>query len=97
MASGSDKKAADAERSLVAIADSEGNEYDYEILDVVELDSRQYAVLLPVESEEREVTILELLADDDAGEETLAGIDDADILERAFALFLERQDKDGME
>ena len=86
---------ANTENAMVALTDAEGNELIYEILDVIELDGKQYAVLLPEEEEgdiEREVTILELLADGEDGEETLSGIEDPELLDRIFALFLEKED-----
>ncbi len=78
---------------IFTLVDSEENEIDYELLDVVPFEGSEYAILLPMDddSDEKAVTILKLLsgADDDV-EDTLAGIEDERVLQEVFALFRER-------
>ncbi len=78
---------------IFTLVDSEENEIDYELLDVVPFEGSEYAILLPMDddSDEKAVTILKLLsgADDDV-EDTLAGIEDERVLQEVFALFCER-------
>ena len=78
---------------LIALEDSQGNELAYEILDVVPFLGKEYAVLFPVddESDEPELVILELMSGADDEDEELHGVDDADILDAVFKLFLERE------
>lgn len=78
---------------LIALEDSQGNELAYEILDVVPFLGKEYAVLFPVddESDEPELVILELMSGVDDEDEELHGVDDPDILDAVFKLFLERE------
>ncbi len=78
---------------LIALEDSQGNELAYEILDVVPFLGKEYAVLFPVddESDEPELVILELMSGADDEDEELHGVDDPDILDAVFKLFLERE------
>lgn len=81
------------ENDLIALEDSEGNELAYEIMDVVPYLGKEYAVLFPVddESDEPELVILELMAGPDDDEEELRGVDDPNVLDNVFKLFLERE------
>ena len=58
--------------NIVILNDEEGNEVQFEFLDLVELDNEEYVVLLPVTSEgeedEGEVVILKLEDTDDDSE-----------------------------
>lgn len=78
---------------LIALEDSQGNELAYEMLDVVPFLGKEYAVLFPVddESDEPELVILELMSGADDEDEELHGVDDPDILDAVFKLFLERE------
>jgi len=78
---------------IFTLVDSEENEIDYELLDVVPFEGSEYAVLLPMDddSDEKAVTILKLLAGaDDDVEDTLEGIEDERVLQEVFRLFRER-------
>ena len=64
--------------NIVVLNDEEGNEVQFEFLDLVELDDEEYVVLLPVteegEEEEGEVVILKLEdTDEDSEEESYVG------------------------
>lgn len=81
------------QNDLIALEDSQGNELAYEIMDVVPFLGKEYAVLFPVddESDEPELVILELMAGADDEEEELRGVDDPNVLDTVFKLFLERE------
>ena len=81
------------QNDLIALEDRDGNELAYEIMDVVPFLGKEYAVLFPVddESDEPELVILELMAGADDEEEELRGVDDANVLDAVFKLFLERE------
>ena len=81
--------------NIVILNDEEGNEVQFEFLDLVELDNEEYVVLLPVTSEgeedEGEVVILKLEdTDDDSEEESYVGIEDEEILNKVFEIFKEK-------
>ena len=81
--------------NIVILNDEEGNEVQFEFLDLVELDNEEYVVLLPVTSEgeedEGEVVILKLEdTDDDSEEESYVGVEDEEILNQVFEIFKEK-------
>ena len=81
--------------NIVILNDEEGNEVQFEFLDLVELDNEEYVVLLPVTSEgeedEGEVVILKLEdTDDDSEEESYVGVEDEDILNQVFEIFKDK-------
>ena len=79
--------------NVVTLTDEEGNEIEFEILDIVPFEDAEYAVLLPVDddSEDPEAVILEVLhAGSDDEEDMLQGVEDEALLEKIFDLFVER-------
>ena len=81
--------------NIVVLNDEEGNEVQFEFLDLVELDDEEYVVLLPVteegEEEEAEVVILKLEdTDEDSEEESYVGVEDEEILNKVFEIFKEK-------
>ena len=77
----------------ITLTDQDGSEVEFEVLDVVPYDNREYAVLLPADddSDQPEVVILELFAaQDEDAEDVLQGVEDEEILEAVFKLFLQR-------
>ena len=64
------------EAEIVTLRDEEGNDRDYEILDHVDYLENTYVVLLPV--------------DGDGDDATLLPVEDEEILDTVFALFMER-------
>ena len=81
--------------NIIRLNDEDGNEVQFEFLDLVELDNEEYVVLLPVtdegEEEEGEVVILKLEdTDDESEEESYIGIKDEEILNKVFSIFKEK-------
>ena len=81
--------------NIVVLNDEEGNEVQFEFLDLIELDDEEYVVLLPVtdegEEDEGEVVILKLEdTDDDSEEESYVGVEDEEILNKVFEIFKEK-------
>ena len=80
--------------SFVVLCDEEGNDVEFQVLDVIELDDTDYVVLLPVEPDEEtegNVVILQVeTIDDDSGEETFIGIDDDETINAVFEIFRAR-------
>lgn len=81
--------------NIIRLNDEDGNEVQFEFLDLVELDNEEYVVLLPVtdegEEEEGEVVILKLEdTDDESEEESYIGVEDEEILNKVFSIFKEK-------
>ena len=81
--------------NIIRLNDEDGNEVQFEFLDLVELDNEEYVVLLPVteegEEEEGEVVILKLEdTDEDSEEESYVGVEDEEILNKVFSIFKEK-------
>ena len=79
--------------NVITLTDSDGSDVDFEVLDIVPYNEHEYAVLLPVddESDSPEAVILELLeAEEDNEEDMLQGVEDEEILNAVFNLFMEK-------
>lgn len=78
--------------NIITLTDDEGNEVDFEFIDLVEYEGKEYVVLLPVEGDEEEqeqVVIYEVVpCDDDT--EMYKGIDSEAVLNAVFEIFKER-------
>lgn len=80
--------------NIVILNDEEGNEVQFEFLDLIEYDGEEYVILLPVEEEEvseepGEVVILKLENTSDE-EESYVSVDDEEILNNVFEIFKEK-------
>ena len=79
--------------NVITLTDSDGSDVDFEVLDIVPYKDHEYVVMLPVddESDSPEAVILELLeAEEDNEEDMLQGVEDEDILNAVFNLFMEK-------
>ena len=75
--------------NVIVLNDEEGNEVEFEFLDVVELDGKEYVVLLPVEEAEKgEVVIFRVEGTED--DESYVGVEDEEEAEKVFKEFKER-------
>ena len=74
--------------NIIVLLDEEGNRLEFEYLDTVEVDGKNYGVLLPVEDEDGGVYIFSVVED---GEENISFeiVEDDEIINRAFDLFRE--------
>ena len=74
--------------NIIVLNDEQGNEVQFEFLDLVELDNEEYVVLLPVTDE---VVILKLEdTDEDSEGESYVGVEDEEILNQVFSIFKEK-------
>jgi uncharacterized protein YrzB (UPF0473 family) len=77
---------------LVVLIDEDGNEVEFEHLDTIEMDEKEYVVLLPVDQEENdeedieEVVILRIEHNED-GEDSFASVEDEEELQAVFEEF----------
>ena len=79
--------------NVITLTDSDGSDVDFEVLEIVPYKEHEYVVMLPVddESDSPEAVILELLeAEEDNEEDMLQGVEDEEILNAVFNLFMEK-------
>ena len=76
------------EIELLSLTDEEGNETQFEYLDCIEYEGKEYLCLLPTEEGNNEVVILEVESIDEENENYLA-VEDEAILEGVYAIFKE--------
>lgn len=79
--------------NIITLTDSDGSDVDFEVLDIVPYKEHEYVIMLPVddESDSPEAVILELLeAEEDNEEDMLQGVEDEEILNAVFNLFMEK-------
>lgn len=79
--------------NVITLTDSDGSDVDFEVLDIVPYKEHEYVVMLPVddEADSPEAVILELLeAEEDNEEDMLQGVEDEEILNAVFNLFMEK-------
>ena len=79
--------------NVITLTDSDGSDVDFEVLDIVPYKEHEYVVMLPVddESDSPEAVILELLeSEEDNEEDMLQGVEDEEILNAVFNLFMEK-------
>ena len=78
------------EVSILTLTDENGADVDFEYLDCIEYQGKEYLVLMPLEEEEsNEIVILEVEPVDEENENYLAVSDEA-VLDAVYAIFKER-------
>lgn len=78
--------------NIIVLNDEEGNEVEFEFLDLIEYEGEEYVVLLPSEETEDagEVVILKLEDTESEEEESYVSVDDEEILNKVFEIFKEK-------
>ena len=78
--------------NIIVLNDEEGNETEFEFLDLIEYRGEEYVILLPVEEDEDadEVVILKVEDTDSEEEESYVGVDDQEVLNAVFAIFKDK-------
>ena len=77
------------EMNILTLTDENGVESQFEYLDVIEHEGKEYLFLLPVEEESDEIVILEIEPVDEENENYLA-VEDEAVLQAVYAIFKER-------
>ena len=77
------------EMIILSLTDDNGVEQNFEYLDVIEYEGKEYLFLLPVDDENAEVVILEIEPVDEENENYLA-IEDMELLEKLYEMFKEK-------
>ncbi|MBR4289618.1 MAG: DUF1292 domain-containing protein [Oscillospiraceae bacterium] len=77
------------ESSILTLTDEKGVDTDFEYLDCIEYKGKEYLVLMPVESVETEIVILEIEPVDEENENYLA-VEDEKTLNAVYGIFKEK-------
>ena len=77
------------EVSILTLTDENGADVEFEYLDCIEYQDKEYLVLMPVEEDSNEIVILEVEPVDEENENYLAVNDEA-VLDAVYAIFKER-------
>ena len=90
-----DSEYIDDESNIVVLNDEDGNEIKFEFLDLIEYESEEYVVLLPVleegEEDDGEVVILKVDdSEENSDEESYISVDDEETLTAVFEIFKEK-------
>lgn len=77
------------EPEIITLEDNDGNEVEFELLDVVEYEGEEYIVLIENDEAAQDVVILKIESVDDETENYI-GIDDEELLSNVFEAFKEK-------
>ena len=77
------------ETSILTLTDENGEEVDFEYMDCIEYQGKEYLVLMPADEEASEIVILEVEPVDEENENYLSVTDEA-TLEAVYAIFKEK-------
>lgn len=77
------------ESNILSLTDENGEEVEFEYLDSVELNGKEYLVLMPAEEDAEEIVILEVEPVDEEAENYLS-VSDEEILNAVYGIFKER-------
>ena len=77
------------EMNILTLTDENGNDIEFEYLDVIEYQDKEYLILMPAEEESNEIVILEIEPVDEENENYLA-VESEEILSAVYEIFKER-------
>ena len=77
------------EVSILTLTDENGQDTDFEYLDCIEYQGKEYLVLMPAEEESSEIVILEVEPVDEENENYLSVTDDG-LLNAVYGIFKEK-------
>ena len=77
------------EASILTLTDENGNDVDFEYLDCLEYQGKEYLVLMPFDEPTTEIVIMEIEPVDEENENYLAVTDEA-VLDAVYAIFKEK-------
>lgn len=76
--------------NVIVLSDENGNDVEFEFLDLIEYQGGEYVVLFPLDDEDQEVVILKVEPTENEDEESYVGIGDDEMLNAVFAIFKEK-------
>ena len=77
------------ETSILTLSDENGNDVDFEYLDCIDYQDKEYLVLMPAEEDSNEIVILEVEPVDEENENYLS-VDDEAVLNAVYEIFKEK-------
>ena len=77
------------EANIITLTDENGVDMEFEFMDCIEYEGKEYLALLPTEEDSNEVVLLEVEPVDEENENYLS-IDDEKVLEAVYGIFKER-------
>ena len=77
------------ESSILTLTDANGEDIDFEYLDCIEYQGKEYLILMPVDTVETEIVILEIEPVDEENENYLA-VEDEKTLNEVYGIFKEK-------
>ena len=77
------------ESSIISLTDENGNEVEFEYLDCIEYEGKEYLVLIPNEEDAEEIVILEVQPVDEETENYVS-VENETVLNTVFEMFKER-------
>ncbi|MCD7949917.1 MAG: DUF1292 domain-containing protein [Erysipelotrichaceae bacterium] len=75
--------------NMITLTDANGNDKQFEFLDLIAYDNEEYVVLLEDDPDANEVVILKLEDGDTPDTESYISVDDDQILQSVFEIFKE--------
>ena len=77
------------ETEILTLTDENGEDIDFEYLDCLEYEGKEYLILLPVDEDDTQIVILEIEPVDEENENYLA-VTDEDTLTAVYGIFKEK-------
>lgn len=77
------------ETSTITLTDENGEDIEFEYLDCIEYEGKEYLCLIPAEEDANEIVILEVEPVDEENENYIS-VEDEDVLNAVFAIFKDR-------
>ena len=77
------------EQNILVLTDENGADVEFEYLDCIEYNGKEYIVLMPAEEDSNEIVILEVEPVDEETENYLSITDEA-VLDAVYGIFKER-------
>ena len=77
------------ESSTIMLTDENGEDVEFEYLDCIEYEGKEYLCLIPAEEDANEIVILEVEPVDEENENYVS-VDDENVLNAVFAIFKDR-------
>ena len=77
------------ESEILTLTDENGQDVDFEYLDCMEYQGKEYLVLMPADEAETQIVILEVEPVDDENENYLA-VEDEAVLDAVYGIFKEK-------
>lgn len=76
--------------NIITLNDEFGNEVQFEFLDLVEYDSEEYVVLLPIDDEEEGEVVILMIEKLDDDTDTYVSVEDEDTIQAVFQIIKDK-------